>query len=152
MCVTSVEGLILFFFFFFIFWLFRAAPTAYGSYQARGSNWGCSFPAYTTATETMDLSRVCNLHHSSWQPKYLTDWAKPGIKPASSWILVRFITTKPWQDLPWFYFYYMLCHFILGLFALLVALSCTSDAMTLQLREAPWWLVLICIWEYKCFR
>ena len=24
-------------------------------------------PAYTTATATWDLSRVCNLHHSSWQ-------------------------------------------------------------------------------------
>ena len=24
-------------------------------------------PAYTTATATQDLSRVCHLHHSSWQ-------------------------------------------------------------------------------------
>ena len=24
-------------------------------------------PVYTTATETLDPSRICNLHHSSWQ-------------------------------------------------------------------------------------
>ena len=31
---------------------------------------------------------------------YLTHWARPGIESASSWILVRFITTKPEQELP----------------------------------------------------
>ena len=29
----------------------------------------------------------------------LTHWARPGIKPASSWILVGFITTKPLWEL-----------------------------------------------------
>ena len=29
----------------------------------------------------------------------LTHWARPGIKPASSWILVRFITAEPQQEL-----------------------------------------------------
>ena len=28
-------------------------------------------PAYTTATATPDLSHVCDLHHSSWQPQIL---------------------------------------------------------------------------------
>ena len=28
-------------------------------------------PAYTTATATRDLSRVCDLHHSSWQRQIL---------------------------------------------------------------------------------
>ena len=39
-------------------------------------------PAHTTATATADLSH----HHS------LTHWARPGIKPASSWKLVGFLT------------------------------------------------------------
>ena len=30
----------------------------------------------------------------------LTHWVKPGITPASSWVLVRFVTTEPWQKLP----------------------------------------------------
>ena len=29
----------------------------------------------------------------------LAHWARPGIKPASSWILVRFTSTEPWQEL-----------------------------------------------------
>ena len=29
----------------------------------------------------------------------LTHWARPGIEPASSWILVGFITTEPWWEL-----------------------------------------------------
>ena len=28
----------------------------------------------------------------------LTHWWRPGIKPASSWILVRFVSTEPWQE------------------------------------------------------
>ena len=30
----------------------------------------------------------------------LTHWARPGIEPASSWILVLFIIIEPWQELP----------------------------------------------------
>ena len=44
--------------------------------------------AYTTATETRDPRRICNLHHSSRQC-----W--PGIEPSSSQILVRFNTAEP---------------------------------------------------------
>ena len=42
----------------------------------------------------------------------LTYWARPGIDPASSWILVRFISTEPWQERHHFikqlFFYYKL--------------------------------------------
>ena len=50
-------------------------------------------------TTTRDLRHICNLHHSSWQCN-LTHWAKSGIKPKSSWILVRFISTAPQWELP----------------------------------------------------
>ena len=39
---------------------FRATPTAYGSSQARELD--LQLPAYTTATATSELSRVCTLH------------------------------------------------------------------------------------------
>ena len=45
-------------------------------------------PACTKATAVRDPSRVCDLHHSTWQRWIL----KPGIQPASSWIVVGFIT------------------------------------------------------------
>ena len=49
-----------FFFFFFFFLLFKATPATYIGSQASGR-----VGAYTRATATSDLSRVCNLHHSS---------------------------------------------------------------------------------------
>ena len=49
--------------------------------------------AYTTATATCDPSHVCDLHHSSQQHQILNPLRRPGIEPASSWILVGFVTT-----------------------------------------------------------
>ena len=40
-------------------------------------------PAYATATEMLDLSRICELHHSLWQHRILTHWARLGIEPTS---------------------------------------------------------------------
>ena len=54
--------------------------------------------AYDTATSTQDQSHVCDLHHSSGQ--HQTHWARPGIEPASSWILVGLISTEQQQELP----------------------------------------------------
>ena len=45
--------------------------------------------AYATATETWDLSRICDLHHSSGQCQILNPLRGPGIKSATSWILFR---------------------------------------------------------------
>ena len=49
-------------FFFFFFGLFKVAPAAYGSSQARGLN---------GATATQDPSRICDPHHSSRQHRIL---------------------------------------------------------------------------------
>ena len=37
--------------------------------------------------------------------RFLTHWARPEIKPASSWIQVSFVTTEPWQECPYFLFF-----------------------------------------------
>ena len=55
-------------------------------------------PASTTATGMPDLSQVDNLHQRSQQHQILNPLREardPGIEPASSWILVRFITAEP---------------------------------------------------------
>ena len=51
------------------------------------------------ATAMPDPSFVCDLHHSLWQYRSLTYWARPGIEPASSGILVIFVSTEPWWEL-----------------------------------------------------
>ena len=54
----------------------------------------------TTYTAKEDLSHRCDLHHSSWEHQILNHWARPGIKPTSSWILVGLITAEPQGELP----------------------------------------------------
>ena len=58
------------------FCFFRAAPVTYESSQA----W-CWIGAAAAA-----------LYHSHSHTRSLTHWTRPGIKPASSWILVGFLT------------------------------------------------------------
>ena len=72
-----------FFFFSSLFLLFRAAPTAYGGSQARGQI-RATAETYTTA-------------HS--KAGSLTHWVRPGIEPATSWFLVRFVSTVPQREL-----------------------------------------------------
>ena len=70
--------------FYFIVLLFRAIPVAYGSSQARVWIW----------------ATAASLHHSHRNAGSPIHWARPGIEPASSWILVRFISTAPQWELP----------------------------------------------------
>ena len=54
--------------------------------------------AYTTATATPDLSRVCNLHTAHSNTRSLTHWVRPGIDRAILWFLVGFVSAVPWQE------------------------------------------------------
>ena len=53
-------------------------------------------PAFATATATPDPSCVCNLHHG-WIPDSLNE---ARIEPASSWILVRFVSAAVRWEFP----------------------------------------------------
>ena len=74
-------------FLFFVF--FRATPVMYGNSQA--------------PSRIRDVAT--GLHRSHSNARFLTYRARPGIKPASSWILVWFITTKPQWELLFFVFF-----------------------------------------------
>ena len=63
-------------------------------------------PAYATAIATPDLSHIsdllghCSLQRWILNPlRSLTHWPRPGIEPASSWILVGLITSESQQEL-----------------------------------------------------
>ena len=64
-----------------------------------GVQWELQLPSYTTAKAMHDPSHVCNLHHILCKTKSLTHWARPGIEPTSSWLLVRFVSAEPQQEL-----------------------------------------------------
>ena len=68
---------------------FRTSLMAYGSSQTRGQ-----------------IGAVAMGLHHSHSNVVSTHWAKPGIKPASLWILVRFITAKPGRKWRLFVFYH----------------------------------------------
>ena len=82
------------------FCLFRATPVAYGGSQARGSNWSYScWPTPQPQQRHIWATSVTyTIAHSN--AGFQTYWVRPGIKPVSSWMLVRFVSTKPWQELP----------------------------------------------------
>ena len=67
----------------FFFFFFRAIPAAFGCSQAKGQIRATAAP------------------HSHSNTRSLTHWVRPAIEPASSWILVRFVSTAPQQKLPW---------------------------------------------------
>ena len=75
--------------------LFRVAPAAYGSCQ--GESWIEATAAGLRHSHGNTGSVTYTMAHSNTGS--LTHWAKPGIKPSSSWILVGFVTTEPQWEL-----------------------------------------------------
>ena len=59
-------------------------------------------PAYTIATATLDLSRICNLHHSSWKRHILNSLSeardRTGILMDTSWIRFHCATVETLLD------------------------------------------------------
>ena len=81
-------GFFVFFFFLFFFLLFRAKPTAYGCSQARGWIRAATASLHHSYSNLGSMSATYTTAHSNARSP--THWARPGIKPESSWTLVRF--------------------------------------------------------------
>ena len=79
----------------FFFFLFRAAPMAYGSSQARDLIE--AEPGGLEKHRIWAMSATYTMTHGN--SRSLTHWVRPGIKPMSSWTLLGFITTEPWWEL-----------------------------------------------------
>ena len=94
--------------------LFRAVPTACGGSQARG---------WIGAVEA-------GLYHIHSHTRSLTHWVRPGIKPVSSRMLVRFVSTEPRWKLHVF------------------SLSCWFFSFLINLLEYNWLIILYYCW---CF-
>ena len=85
---TTLIYFYIFFFFFFFFFFFLLKYVFLGLYlwhvevPRLGVAWELQLLAYTSATATWDLSRVCDLHHSSQQCQILKplsearDWTR----------------------------------------------------------------------------
>ena len=86
-------------FFFFVFFLlfFGATPVAYGGSQARGQIGAVATGLCPEQCQIWAASATCTTDHSN--AGCLTYWARPRTEPVSSWILVRFISIEPQQEL-----------------------------------------------------
>ena len=91
--------------FFFFFFVFLGPNPRHVEVPRLGVQLKLQPSAYTRATAMQDPSQVCDLHHSQvcnlhhTNAGSLTHWARPGITPASSWMLAGSLTTKPRQEL-----------------------------------------------------
>ena len=79
----------------FFFWFFRAAPTAYGSSQARGPTGATAANLHHSHSNT-GSETYTTAHGNTGSP---THGARPGIEPAASWILVGFVSAAPQWEL-----------------------------------------------------
>ena len=74
----------------FFFFFFRASLAACGSSQARGqveaAAAGLHYSPGNTGSEPVTYAK------GQGNARSLTHWMRPGIEPASSWILVQFLT------------------------------------------------------------
>ena len=80
-------------------YLFRAMPMAFGSSQAGGWIWAVA-AGPTPQPQQLQIWAVSVTYTTAHgNAGSLTHWERPGIKPASSRILVRFVSAAPWWEL-----------------------------------------------------
>ena len=93
----------------------RAAPTAHGGSQARGSNWSRSHQP--TPEPQQRGIRAASASHTTAHGNAgsLTHWARPGIKPATSWCLIRFVNCWATVGTP-DYFYHLKSSLLFSLY------------------------------------
>ena len=84
----------------FLFFLFRAAPMAYGSSQARGRTGAAAAAGLHHSHSTTSKLRLWHAPQFITKPDPLAHWVRPGIEPASSWILVRLLTCRATTGTP----------------------------------------------------
>ena len=80
------------------FLLFRAAPEAYGGSQARGLI-GATAAGLHHSHSKCRIRAMYAYTAAHGNTGFLTHWAKPGIKPATSWFLVGFVSASPLREL-----------------------------------------------------
>ena len=85
---------------YFFFCLFRAAPMAYGDSQARGTIGAAAAGLHQKHSNAVTVTYT-TAHGNAGS---LTHWARPGVKPATSWFLVGFVSAAPRWELHEFTF------------------------------------------------
>ena len=97
--------LIFFFFFVFLFAIPWATAEAYGGSQARGLIGATASGLHHSHSSSGSKLCLWPTPQLTGNAGSLTHWARPGIKPETSWFLVGFTFAAPRQELQnWLYF------------------------------------------------
>ena len=130
---------------------FRATLAAYGGSQARGWIEATAAGLQPQHGQIQATSVTYTTAHDN--ARSLAHWTRPGIKPASSWILVRFVSAEPWQELRFLFFHYgwftVFCQFLLY--------SIVTQSHTYIHSLLSFWIVELCfagsyiIWKLAWF-
>ena len=83
--------------FIYLFLLFRVAPAAQGGSQVRGRIGVTAAGLRHSHSNARSKLHLRPTPHSN--AGSLTHWARPEFEPATSWLLVRFISVAPWWEL-----------------------------------------------------
>ena len=100
--VTQFSQLYFFFFFFlsFVFCLSRAIPEAYEGSQARGQIGAVNRQPTPQPRQCQIRAMSVTYTTAHVNTRSLTHQVRPGIKPASSQMPVRFVSTEPRWEFP----------------------------------------------------
>ena len=80
--------------------LFRATPIPYGGSQARGPIRAIAAGLHHSHSNVGSEPHLWHTPQAHSNTGSLTHWTRPGIEPATSWFLVRFVSTVPRRELP----------------------------------------------------
>ena len=93
------------FLFFFVF-VFSGPPMAYGGSQARGWIGDRAASLHLSSQQHGIQATSATYTTAQGNAGSLICWVRPGIESASSWILVRLVSTLPQQELSRFFFFF----------------------------------------------
>ena len=108
-----------YYYYYYYYLLFRAAPVAYGVSQARGRIRSCSRQPTPEPQPCQIRAASSTYSRAHSNARSLTYWVRSGIKPATSWLLVRFINHWDMTGTPmdllelvfFFFFFFFFCFF-----------------------------------------
>ena len=96
--LTQISHLSTHVFFLFVCFCFSGPYPQHVEVPRLGVNWSYSCQP-TPQSQQLGIQATSTYTTVHGNAVSLTHWAKPGIEPTHSWILVRFISTEPWQEL-----------------------------------------------------
>ena len=119
--------------------VFRASATAIWGFQARGLIGAAATGLHHSHSSARSEPYLVTYTRAHSNFGSLTHWARPGIEPASSWMLVRFISAEPQRELLvdlsiWSHIILLANSYIFGLFKDIFLCNLAS----LDLREHLW--------------